>query len=82
MLLQILVGGLVVFVIFFLVFRAIRTGNLPRHDDSQPEDGENRDQHDWLGWPPHTKRMGPCPSFCLSFNRLRVSSRDSAVPVP
>lgn len=44
MLLQILVGGLVVFVIFFLVFRAIRTGNLPRHDDSQPEDGENRDQ--------------------------------------
>ncbi|WP_199792207.1 hypothetical protein [Bacillus paralicheniformis] len=44
MLLQILVGGLVVFVIFFLVFRAIRTGNLPRHDDSQSEDGENRDQ--------------------------------------
>ncbi|TWJ87088.1 hypothetical protein CHCC19466_3361 [Bacillus licheniformis] len=29
---------------FFLVFRAIRTGNLPRHDDSQPGDGENRDQ--------------------------------------
>nr|MDH3161849.1 hypothetical protein [Bacillus licheniformis] len=41
---QILVGGLVVFIIFFLVFRAIRTGNLPRHDDSRPGDGENRDQ--------------------------------------
>ncbi|MEC1259372.1 hypothetical protein P9D34_02700 [Bacillus swezeyi] len=44
MLLQILVGGLFVFIVFFLVFRGIKSGHLPRHDDQPPEDEERKDE--------------------------------------
>ncbi|WP_270572580.1 hypothetical protein [Bacillus glycinifermentans] len=38
MLLKILVGGMFVFIVFFLVFRGIKSGHLPRFDDSPEED--------------------------------------------
>ncbi|MFN2744503.1 MULTISPECIES: hypothetical protein [Bacillus] len=44
MLLQILVGGLFVFAVFFIVFRGIRSGHLPRHDEIPPEDEGRNDE--------------------------------------
>ncbi|ASB87122.1 hypothetical protein OZL92_08420 [Bacillus sonorensis] len=46
MLLQILVGGLFVFIVFFLIFRGIKSGHLPRHDQAGDEDAakEHKDE--------------------------------------